>query len=132
MPNSKHKQISILAVDDNPLDILILQTLLQHHFKLKTVSSGKAALKIIEEIDFDMILMDINLGDETLNGTDTMKLIRKNSKYQHIKIFAVTAYAEDESFYINEGFDELYIKPVIKEDIFEFINKNLLDNDIAS
>lgn len=124
MYNLKNKAISILVVEDNPLDTLIVKTLLQNHFNLETVTNGYDALKIIEEIKFDIILMDINLGNENMDGTAVMKLIKGNEKHQAIKIFAVTAYAEDVNFFIEQGFDELYVKPVIKEEMFEFINRN--------
>lgn len=125
MQNLKNKSFNILVVDDNQLDVLIVKTLLQHHFNIEIVYNGIDAISIIEKQKFDIILMDINLGGHSENGTQIMKLIRENSKHQDIKIFAVTAYADDPDEYINEGFDGLYIKPVIKEDIFEFINTHM-------
>ncbi len=124
MYDPKSKSISILVVEDNPLDKLIVQTLLQQHFTLEVVSNGHDALEIIEKIKFDIILMDINLGDDNMNGFDVMRIIRKNPTHKDIKIFAVTAYAESPEHFIEQGFDELYVKPVIKEEMFEFINKN--------
>ncbi len=125
MYNLKNKPFSILVVEDNPLDSLIVKTLLQPHFNLEIVSDGYDALTIIEKIKFDIILMDINLGDDTIDGISLMKKIRKSEKHNGIKIFAVTAYAESSDYFIEQGFDELYVKPVIKEDIFEFINNNI-------
>lgn len=127
----KNKPISILVVEDNPLDTLIVKTLLQPYFNLETVTDGCDALNIIEEIKFDIILMDINLGDDSEDGISLMKKIRKNIKHNHIKIFAVTAYFEDADSFINDGFDGVYVKPVIKEEIFEFINKHSLNNMIT-
>ncbi|MES2513551.1 MAG: response regulator [Bacteroidota bacterium] len=118
--------MSILIVEDNQLDTLIVKTLLQNHFNLETVSTGQEALHIIEEIKFDIILMDIKLGNQSMDGTTLMKVIKSNDKYKNIKIFAVTAYAENETQFITEGFDGLYVKPVIKEEIFEFLNKNMI------
>lgn len=126
MYNFKNKSISILIVEDNPLDTLIVKTLLQPHFNIETVANGEDALNIIEEIKFDIILMDINLGDENLNGIQVMKSIKKNHRHTHIKIFAVTAYPEENESYIEQGFDAFFIKPVIKEEIFEYINESLL------
>ena len=128
MYSLKNKAISILVVEDNPLDTLIVKTLLQPYFNIETVSDGYDALNIIKEIRFDIILMDINLGIDTIDGISLMKKIRKNMKYNHIKIFAVTAYAENTDSFITDGFDGVYIKPVIKEEIFDFINKHSLNN----
>jgi CheY-like chemotaxis protein len=123
----KNKAISILVVEDNDLDTLIVKTLLQPYFNIETVSDGYDALNIIEEIRFDIILMDINLGDDTIDGVSLMKKIRKNEKHKNIKIIAVTAYSENKDLYFMEGFDDVYIKPVIKEDVFEYISKHSLN-----
>ena len=130
MYSLKNKTISILVVEDNPLDTLIVKTLLQPYFNIETVSDGYDALVIIEEIKFDIILMDINLGPESMDGIALMKKIRKNEKHDNIKIIAVTAYSDNTDMYYAEGFDEVYIKPVIKEDIFEYINKHSLNGMI--
>jgi len=124
MYNLKNKHISILVVEDNPLDTLIVKTLLQPYFNLETVVDGYDALAIIEKIKFDIILMDIDLGDDTIDGISLMKKIRTNAKHSKIKIFAVTAYSEDSESFIVDGFDGVYVKPVIKEEIFDFIMKN--------
>jgi CheY-like chemotaxis protein len=123
MYSHKNKLISILIVDDNQLDRLIVQTLLQPHFNIETVSNGYDALSIIEEIKFDVILMDINLGDINMSGTNVLKLIRENPKHNQIKIFAVTAFPDEETSYTALGFEELFIKPVLKEEIFIHIKK---------
>lgn len=124
----KNKSVSILVVEDNPLDTLIVKTLLQPYFNIETVSDGFDAITIIEEIKFDIILMDINLGNEEMDGISLMKKIKKTEKHKNIKIIAVTAYSENTELYISEGFDEVYTKPVIKEDIFEYITKHAINN----
>ena len=127
----KNKQVSILVVEDNLLDALIVKTLLQAHFNIEHVVNGIDALNIIDEINFDIILMDINLGDDDLDGFKLMTLIKDNPKHQHIKIVALTAYSENTELFMNHGFDELFVKPVIKEEIFEFINKTMMDKEIT-
>ncbi len=131
MYSLKNKPTSILVVEDNPLDTLIVKTLLQPYFNLETVSDGYDALNIIEEIKFDIILMDIHLGDDTIDGVSLMKKIKKTEKHKNIKIIAVTAYSENTELYFSEGFDEVYTKPVIKEDIFEYITKHAINNMVT-
>jgi len=123
MYSLKNKAISILIVEDNELDALIVKTLLQPHFNIETVKNRDDALAIIEDIKFDFILMDLNLGNDSVDGVNLMRQIRNTPKHKFIKIFAVTAYAEDEALIVKEGFDEIFIKPVIKEEIFDYINK---------
>lgn len=54
----------ILVAEDNVTNLLLLQELLQidgHH--VTTCASGMAALDILAEHDFDLLLLDYNLGD---------------------------------------------------------------------
>lgn len=128
MYSLKNKPISILIVEDNELDALIVKTLLQPHFNIETVKNGDDALAIIEDIKFDFILIDLNLGNDSMDGVNLMRQIRSTPKHKLIKIFAVTAYAEDEGLIVKDGFDEIFIKPVIKEEIFDHINKCIMPN----
>ena len=115
-------QASILIVEDNDINRIVVEALLRKYFKIESVINGIDALKAVEEKYFDIILMDIHLGDGELDGIEVMKIIRKNSKYNFIKIFAVTAYFDDKQWFLDQGFDDMYIKPVIKEEMLEAIN----------
>ena len=117
----------ILIVDDDAflLDMYAFK-FSQNEFEVYTASGGVQTIaKLKEGLKPDIILMDINLGDDTMDGVSLMKKIKKNKKHATIKIFAVTAYSEDTEAFMNDGFDGVYVKPVIKEEIFDFINKNI-------
>lgn len=122
------KMGNILIVDDDYVSTLISETLLKKHFNLTSVNNGYDALKAVTENHFDIVLMDINLGDDSMDGIQTMKLMRQNPNCSDTKIFAVTAYYENRDFFINKGFDELYTKPIIKEEMIDAINKILFKN----
>lgn len=120
-PDNNHH---ILVVEDNHLDILTLKVLLGKHFNLHIVTNGHDALSALESMHFDIILSDINLGNDQMDGCILAKLIRQNKNYNGIKLFALTISNENESFFVNQGFDALLTKPVIKEEIFDIINKS--------
>ena len=132
--SKKSQSISILIVEDNSLDTMIATALLQNHFTVHAVTNGYDAIKVLEKYKIDIILMDINLGDENMDGIKTLNIIRENKKYDSVIIFAVTAcaFAHDRAFFIKEGFDELYIKPVIKEEMFDAINNTLKKQNTVS
>jgi CheY-like chemotaxis protein len=117
------RKASILVVEDNELDMLVLKVLLEPHFHLYIVDNGADAVKAAGEFDFDIVLADINLGVPAMDGIKTMKEIRKIKKNADLKIFAVTAYAENAELYLHEGFNQVLTKPVIKEEIFEILNE---------
>ena len=82
---------------------------------------------VIEKFDFDVILMDINLGDDALDGTEVMLKIKANPNKNFIKIYAVTSYAlpEDRDRFLNFGFDYYFPKPINKDLIIEKIKEDI-------
>jgi CheY-like chemotaxis protein len=123
MKDLNKRRANILIVEDNELDMLVLKVLLERHFNLYIVSNGQDAVNAAKEFDFDVVLADINLGDAAMDGVRTMKEIRSTKKNAALKIFAVTAYAENSEYYLAEGFNQVLTKPVIKEEIFDILNQ---------
>lgn len=84
--------LSILMVDDNPINITILKKSLYKTTRkirirrLESASNGIEALHLLNLYHFDLILLDIDMP--ILNGIDTAKCIRK--KGQTTPIIAVT------------------------------------------
>ncbi len=126
MKTTNNKNTNILVVDDDPIAIFLAEELLEGKFNTVGVTNGYDAIKALEENYFDIVLMDINLGDDRMDGLKTMRLIKQNTKFKRTKIIALTAHARIREFYIKQGFDELHVKP-INEELFEKIN-NLLAN----
>lgn len=102
----------ILIVDDDRLSAFLSEKILNEKYEVFTVRDGYAALTFLEESNIHLILMDINLGDMNMDGIKTMKLIKQKSRLRAIKIVALTSFSKDRNWYINQGFDELLIKPM--------------------
>lgn len=116
------KTRNILIVDDDEFSIFLCETLFSRNFNITGVSNGYDALKILEEQKFDVVLMDINLGDMSMDGIRTMRMIRHNKKHNNLKIFAITAFSNDRNLYINQGFDDMFVKPLLEETLIEKIS----------
>ncbi|MFL5753008.1 MAG: response regulator [Bacteroidia bacterium] len=124
--NTYHfKRKEILIVDDDEFSIFLCETLFREHFNITGVTSGHEALKVIEERKFDAVLMDINLGDGSLDGIRTTRLIRQNKKHRGLKIVAITAFSKDKGFYTSQGFDDLFVKPLLEENLIGVMNEAL-------
>lgn len=115
METFENKKGSILIVEDDAISTFIAETLLQNEFKTYSVNNGYDAIKCVDEQEFDIVLMDINLGDEKMDGIRTMRLIKQNRKHRYLKVYAITAYADHEDWFIKQGFDGLFLKPVNEE-----------------
>ncbi len=110
MPN----KLKVLIVEDNIVNLVLLKKVLFSEFDLRTTADGNSALKLVNENHYDVILMDIDLGKNELNGVEILHLIRKDAKNDDIKIFAVTSIAkpEEEQELLDAGFDLYIPKPV--------------------
>lgn len=119
-------RLNILVVEDDNINILVAEKLLEKHFNIHTAKSADEAIDSVTKTDFDVILMDINLGDDQLDGIDVMKKIRNEFKISSCKIYAVTSYAllDDRERFLKEGFDAYFSKPINKEHIIKTIHQD--------
>ncbi len=69
--------------------------------------------------------MDINLGSNSLDGEEIMKVIKANPDNQNIKIMAVTSYAMpgDKQRFLDAGFDAYFSKPINKKEIIKEVKE---------
>ena len=82
---------SILIVDDNQINIVVAQNFLSRWgVSHRSVLSGKEALELISETDFDLILMDLSMPE--MDGYETSREIRRRG-FTNIPIIALTASA---------------------------------------
>ena len=108
--------IRILLVDDHKIIRDGLKALLFGEDDLEIIgecSDGEEVLDFVDREQVDVILMDINLGEDTLDGIQTMNKIREMPACKGIKVFAITSYAipDDKDRFLNLGFDKYFAKP---------------------
>ncbi|MBA3681821.1 MAG: response regulator [Bacteroidetes bacterium] len=120
----RNKEKEILIVEDDPCYAFILEKTLSIFFNTTIVTSGYAALNAIEENIYDAILMDTNLGDANMDGLKTMLLIKQSNKHRGLKIFAMTAFSDAREWYMKQGFEDLFIKPIENERIINLLKIN--------
>lgn len=96
-------QPKLLLVDDEPKNLLALETLLEDlGAVLVTAQSGNEALKHCAREHFSLILMDVQMPD--MNGFETSELLRSIDRTRHIPIIFVTA-INKESQHIFRGYE---------------------------
>ena len=102
----------ILLVDDNPK--YLADVLPFYGYDLKCVSDGVQALSVLDSGEFfDIVLLDVMMPN--MNGWDTLKTIRKNSKTKDIPVIMLTAVNEDQKMIsgLKIGADDYIVKPLI-------------------
>jgi len=103
---------ALLIVEDNPDTQILLDELLSLDFDIAVAGTANEARAVTERIDFDAILMDINLGSD-VTGEDLVKELRQTETYRRVPIIALTAYAlpGDRERFLSIGFDRHLSKP---------------------
>ena len=118
---SKYKKVierpglRILAVDDTPMNLMVVKKLLRDTKSVvETASSGAEALRMTEGNRYDVILMDHQMPE--MDGIECLHRIRtqENGKCKESKVVCLTANVgtEMEKLFLLEGFDGYLSKPV--------------------
>ncbi len=129
-PNTKriiNKRPNILFVEDDTVALQFISIVLKSYYDLETASDAETALKLTAQKQYDVLLLDINLG-RGMDGIELMQRIKKIEYYKKIPIVAVTAYAakSDKDEFLSKGFTHYISKPFTSVEL-----KNLLKQILA-
>lgn len=113
----------IAYVEDNPANVALVERISQMtHDQLTTYADPHTALEGITAGAFDLILMDVNLGDADLNGLQVTRALRDRGVQEPIVIItAYDAMGYPEEFHTSD-FDEYILKPVSVRGMIDLIN----------
>lgn len=98
MQNSEEKtQKHILAIDDNPVMLSTLKTIVSNAgYKLSAAMTGDAALRYLNTHNSpDLMLLDVEMPD--MSGYDLIKKIKSNAATSHIPVIFLTARNDDDN-----------------------------------
>ncbi|HAT1761315.1 TPA: response regulator, partial [Legionella pneumophila] len=103
----------ILIAEDNPVNKMLLTSLLNNNANITTVDDGEMAVTACEDKKFDMILLDLHMPK--LNGLEAAKMIRQKSLMNKPSpIVIITASSSDLSSIDmkKSGVDFCFQKPI--------------------
>ncbi len=129
--NPHLNELTVLLVEDDPINALVISSYLKDYLKVDHVSDGQTAIEYSKSKRYDAVLMDINL--KGIDGIETHNQIRSiDYHYFNIPIIAVTAYAMlgDREKFLSLGFTHYLSKPfersqllILMKEIFKKINE---------
>ena len=102
-----------LIAEDNPVNRELLRELLElRGFAVIEVADGMQALEQLGQSQPDILLLDLNMP--ILDGFETIKRIREDTRLASLPVLAVTAYAMrgDQEKILSRGFDGYLSKPI--------------------
>lgn len=107
------KKLQVLVVDDVPVNVKLLTTLLRAHgFTVESADSAEAALPLLDTGKFGALLLDLRLPG--MDGLTLARELRTRPLHEQLIIIAVTANAmkRDQEAALAAGCDAFVSKPI--------------------
>lgn len=108
---------SVLAVDDQPINLVFLKGLLGQGYVLVTAASGSEALEILAFSRFDLVLLDVMMPG--IDGFETLRRMRQMPGHVTTPVIFLTASNETthETTGLSIGAEDYIIKPLVAEHV---------------
>ena len=84
----------ILAIDDDPVQLVLLGRILSPHYDVKVAKGGEAGLKLAAEHNIDLILLDLVMQD--MSGFEVLSHLKASSETKHIPVIFITGSVSNE------------------------------------
>jgi len=104
-------QLMILLVDDAPTNIQVLNETLKDDYRLFFATSGKDALRLVNESPPDLIILDVIMPD--MDGYEVCRALKSNALLHDIPIIFITSMRQqqDEVIGLELGAVDYITKP---------------------
>ena len=92
---------------------------------LEKAGNGIEAIDLVKEMDFDLVLMDIQMPE--MDGVEATRIIRKMYDKDELPIIAMTANTMkgDKERYLASGMNDYVSKPIDAEELFSTLRRNI-------
>ena len=109
----------ILVAEDNPVNRHVLEAQLDDlGYRHRSVKNGLEALEALDEMDFDLVLMDCQMPElDGYRATETLR--QREFAARHLPVVALTAHAMagDREKCLAAGMDDYLAKPFTQEEL---------------
>ncbi|OLF52582.1 response regulator [Pseudomonas chlororaphis] len=117
----------VLCVDDNPANLLLVQTLLEDMgAKVLAVDSGFAAIKAVQNESFDLVMMDVQMpGMDGRQSTEAIRQWESERNCTPLPVIALTAHAmaNEKRALLQSGMDDYLTKPISERQLAQVVLK---------
>ncbi|MBU3950282.1 MAG: response regulator [Proteobacteria bacterium] len=114
----------ILLAEDNLINQQIVLEMLENAgWRVTIAKNGNEALKALEVLMFDAVLMDIQMPE--MDGYEAVRLIRKDKRFKNLPVIAMTAHDRkgDKEKCLKAGMDEYLAKPIDQDQLLSTLTK---------
>lgn len=120
--NQDFSAFSVLAVDDIPLNLLLVQKMLSRfNFEMRTARNGQEALDAVAAKKPDLILLDLMMPG--IDGFEVIRRLREDPETADIQIVILSALNSNEDVVkgFNAGANDFIMKPIIMEKLLSCV-----------
>jgi len=122
---SRRANVLILIAEDNIVNQMVALKMLERiGFRANAVANGLEAVKAVEDMPYDLVLMDCQMPE--MDGYKATRKIRSSkSKIRNLPIIALTANAMkgDREKCINAGMNDYLAKPLSPKELVDMLEK---------
>ena len=133
LENAVSSQVRVLLVEDNLINQkVVLAILRKKGYQIDVANDGREALAKLEASrdGYDIVLMDVQMP--VLDGLETTRIIRKDSRWNRLPIVSMTAHAMngDRERCLQAGMNAYVSKPVQPSHLVSIIEKLLQERTL--
>lgn len=115
-PEVDQSQVTILVVDDIPLNVLLIRKMLgKFKFNILTANNGQAALDAVAANHVDLVLLDLMMPG--MDGYEVLTRLRNQEETQELPVVILSALnsSDDVTKGFQLGANDFITKPIIME-----------------
>ena len=129
-------KLILIVEDDEDTRFILNRLLTKNDYEVKVTSNGKEALKILEEIQPQVIIADWTMP--VMDGIELCKHVKENEKHKLVYFIILTARAslKDRVTGLDVGADDFLVKPIQNQELLARIRSGMrihnLQNELRS
>jgi len=116
---------TILAIDDNPMNLDILVNLLLMNYEILVALSAECALELLKKQKVNLIILDVMMPD--MDGIEMTKILKADKRTKNIPVLLLSA--NHDKNIIAQGFDaganDYIFKPFSPNELIASIDHHL-------
>src|SRR5690554_3043599 len=118
----------VLIVDDGPVNLMLARQVLEREgLEVRTATSGAEALACLEQVPFDLVLMDIYMpgmdGVEASRRWRDVEMERYPGRRSVLVALTANASAEDRKRFAAAGLDDYLAKPYRPQQLIDLVSR---------
>ena len=128
-----YSKYTVLAVDDVPLNLILVEKILQrYNFGVKKANGGQEALDMIAAEKPSLVLLDLMMPN--VDGFDVLAALSKSEETSNIPVVILSALNSESDIEkaLSNGAKDFVTKPILMDKLLNCILRTLGEEELPS